>query len=90
MNWWKKKARCTLEPGCYSFVLNYEGFKDFASITARYTSNGGDCLATSGRCSDTVTAAIGGRGTVVTWSFPGSYRGDFVARVGNLRSKLPN
>lgn len=88
--WWKKKARCTIEPGCYSFVLHYEGFKDFASITAKYTSNGGDCLATSGRCSDTITAAIGGRGTVVTWSFPGSYRGSFVARVGNLKSKLPN
>lgn len=88
--WWKKKARCTIEPGCYSYVLHYEGFKDFASITARYTSNGGDCLATSGRCSDTITAAIGGRGTVVTWSFPGSYRGTFIARVGNLKSRLPN
>lgn len=87
---WKKKARCTIEPGCYAYVLHYEGFKDFSSLTASYTSNGGDCLATSGRCSDTVPVAIGGRGTVVTWSFPGSYRGNFVARVGNLRSKLPN
>lgn len=88
--WWKKKARCTIEPGCYSYVLHYEGFKDYSSLTASYTSNGGDCLATSGRCSDTVSVGAGGRGTVVTWSFPGSYRGNFVARVGNLKSKLPN
>ncbi|TWH04858.1 hypothetical protein L615_000100000130 [Nocardioides sp. J9] len=87
--WWKKK-RCTTEPGCYAFQLHYEGFRDFESITASYTSNGGDCMAVSGRCSDTVTAAIGGRGTVVTWSFPGSYQGNFVARVGKLKSRLPN
>lgn len=88
--WVRPKAKCTAEPGCYSFELHYEGFKDFASITARYTSNGGNCLATSGSCADTITAAPGGKGTIVTWSFPGSYRGNFVARVGKLSDKVPN
>jgi hypothetical protein len=88
--WAKPAKKCTLEPGCYSFQLHYEGFKDYASITARYTSDGGNCLATSGRCSDTVTAVPGGKGTIVTWSFPRSYRGDFLARVGKLSDEVPN
>ncbi|MEV4999482.1 hypothetical protein [Nocardioides sp. LML1-1-1.1] len=88
--YWTKVSRCTAEPGCYAFKLQYEGFKDFAPVTARYSSNGGSCLAVSGSCTDTVSALPGGRGTVTTWSFPGSYRGNFVARVGNLKVKLPN
>lgn len=85
-----KKTRCTASPGCRAWELRYEGFADLSRITARYTSNGGDCLAVSGRCSDTVLIAPGGRGKVVTWSFPGSYRGAFVATVGKLRTRLPN
>lgn len=88
--WAKPAKKCTQQAGCYSFQLHYEGFKDYASITARYTSDGGNCMATSGRCADTVTAVPGGKGTVVTWSFPRSYRGDFVARVGKLLAEVPN
>lgn len=88
--YWTKAAKCTAGPGCYAFKLQYEGFKDFAQVTARYTSNGGSCMAVSGSCTDTVPALPGGRGTVTTWSFPGSYRGSFVARVGGLKAKLPN
>lgn len=89
--WWQRpKKKCTVQAGCYSFQLHYEGFKDFAAITARYTSNGGNCDAVSGSCSDTITAVPGGRGTIVTWSFPGSYRGTFVAKVGALKAKIPN
>lgn len=88
---WKRPAKkCTQQPGCYSFQLHYEGFKDYASITARYTSDGGGCMATSGRCSDTVTVVPGGKGTIVTWSFPRSYRGDFRASVGKLFDEVPN
>ena len=87
--WWKK-TRCTREPGCRAWELRYEGFADLARITARYTSDGGNCLSVSGSCSDTVLVAPGGRGRIVTWSFPGSYRGVFVATVGKLRTRLPN
>lgn len=87
---WTKVKKCTAQPGCYAFKLQYEGFKDFASLTATYTSNGGDCMAVSGRCSDRITVVPGGKGTVVTWSFPGSYRGSFVAKSGSLKAKIPN
>ncbi|GAA1539413.1 hypothetical protein [Nocardioides humi] len=88
--WWKRQSSCTVEPGCYAFRLHYAGFRDFASVTATFTSNGGNCLSVSGSCTNTVAAVPGGRGSVVTWSFPGSYRGNFVARVGNLSAKIPN
>lgn len=88
--WWKRGKTCTVSPGCVAWELHYEGFKDFASITARYTSNGGNCMAVSGSCSDTITAAPGGRGRLVTWTFPASYDGAFVARVGNLRTRTGN
>lgn len=87
--WWKKTG-CTASPGCRAWELRYEGFADLSRITARYTSDGGNCLSVSGSCSDTVLVAPGGRGKVVTWSFPGSYRGVFVATVGKLRTRLPN
>ncbi|GAA4811958.1 hypothetical protein GCM10025786_15870 [Nocardioides caeni] len=85
-----KKVRCTDEPGCYAAELRYEGFADYESITATYTSNGGNCLSTTGSCRDTVVTTSGGRGRVVTWTFPGSYSGTFVAKVGRLRTTLRN
>ncbi|MBM7518977.1 hypothetical protein [Nocardioides nitrophenolicus] len=88
--WWKRLARCTAEPGCYAFRLHYAGFRDLARVTATFTSDGGSCMSVSGGCSNTVTALPGGRGTVVTWSFPGSYHGRFVARVGELTARIPN
>lgn len=88
--WWKRAKKCTAAPGCVAWELHYEGFKDFASITARYTSNGGNCLAVSGSCSDTVTVVPGGRGRLVTWSFPRSYDGAFVAKVGKLKTRIRN
>lgn len=88
--WWTRQAVCTAEPGCYSFRLHYAGFRDLAPVVATFTSNGGGCMSVSGSCVDTVTAEPGGRGTVVTWSFPGSYHGSFVARVGKLTAKIPN
>lgn len=87
--WWKR-AKCTATPGCYAWQLRYEGFKDYTSITARYTSNGGDCMAVSGACSDTVVTQSGGRGRLVTWSFPSSYDGAFVARIGKLSARIKN
>jgi hypothetical protein len=87
--WWAK-ADCTTSPGCYAFALKYEGFKAFDTITATYTSDGGDCLSTSGSCSDTVLAEADGRGTIVTWSFPGSYDGRFVGKVGRFEVAIPN
>ncbi|MFD1246584.1 hypothetical protein ACFQ3F_02165 [Nocardioides ginsengisoli] len=87
--WWTR-AKCTREAGCSAFQLHYEGFRDFAQVRATYTSNGGSCLSTSGSCTDTVSAVPGGRGTVVTWTFPGSYHGAFVARVGSLKARIPN
>ncbi|MCX6401799.1 MAG: hypothetical protein NTX33_17945 [Propionibacteriales bacterium] len=87
--WWKK-AKCTSAPGCYAWQLHYEGFKDYTSITARYTSNGGNCMAVSGGCADTIITQGGGRGRLVTWSFPASYDGAFVARIGKLSARIKN
>lgn len=87
--WWKR-AKCTTSPGCYAWQLHYEGFKDYTSITARYTSNGGNCMAVSGTCSDTIITQGGGRGRLVTWSFPSSYNGTFVARIGKLKARIRN
>ena len=89
--YWQKAKSCTAAPGCVAWVLHYEGFKSYEFITANYTNNGGDCNSQSGNCSTRAFDSKGeGKGTIVTWSFPGGYQGNFVAKVGALRAKIPN
>lgn len=89
--YWQRAKKCTAAPGCVAWQLRYEGFASYELITAKYTNNGGDCMAVSGKCTTTAFDRKGeGRGIIVTWSFPASYKGNFVGRVDGLKAKIPN
>jgi len=91
--WWKKANRCVSKTiaNCQTWRLHMEGFSSFDYVTVRYTHNGGDCLAASGGCTDSLLLDDKGRLTKdVTWSFPPDYDGQFRAVVGKIRAKIPN